>query len=152
MTSHPVVNLIQAEDTIDLRSRILRPGQNLELCRYPEDNLPTSFHLGIFEGNKVICNGTFIQQGHSHFPSAKLPYRLRGMASDKEYQRQGLGQALLKEALVYLKQKNCDLIWFNARVSAEGFYKKLGYQKIDEIFDIPTIGPHKVMFQWLNTK
>lgn len=152
MNSAPIVKQIQAEDTIDLRSRILRPGQKIELCRYPEDHLPTSFHLGIFEGTHVICNGTFIQQGNPHFPQAQLPYRLRGMASDKPYQGCGLGSTLLKEALVYLKKKSCDLIWFNARVSAEGFYKKLGYQKIDEIFDIPTIGPHKVMYQWLNTK
>ena len=152
MTSQPVVKLIRAEETLDLRCRILRPGQSLDLCRYPEDDLPTSFHLGIFDDGKVICNGTFIQQGHAHFPTARLPYRLRGMASDKEYQRHGLGKTLLKEALVHLKQKNCDLLWFNARVSAEGFYEKLGYQKIDEIFDIPTIGPHKVMYQWLHTK
>lgn len=152
MILQPVVKLIPAEETIDLRSRVLRPGQNRDLCHYPEDNFTTSFHLGIFAGSRVICNGTFIQQKHMHFPEAQLPYRLRGMASDKEYQRHGLGKTLLQEALVYLKQKNCDLLWFNARVSAEGFYEKLGYQKINDIFDIPTIGPHKVMYQWLGTK
>lgn len=152
MHSKHKVQLIRAEDTIDLRSRILRPGQNIELCHYPEDNLPTSFHLGIFESGKIICNGTFLQQGHKLFPNSKTPYRLRGMASDKNYQKQGLGSTLLQEALLHLRQKGCDLIWFNARVTAEGFYEKLGYQKIEEIFDIPTIGPHKVMYQWLNTK
>ncbi len=152
MSAKPVVTLIKAEDTIDLRSRILRPGQRIDQCRYSEDNLPTTFHLGIFEKDKIICNGTFIQQGHASFSNAVYPYRLRGMASDINYQGRGLGSALLKEALVFLKQKNCDLIWFNARVSAEKFYEKLDYQKIDEIFDIPTIGPHKVMYQWLNTK
>lgn len=140
------VQIISAEETIDLRSRILRPGQNLELCHYPEDHLSTTFHLGIREKNHVICNGTFIQQAHIQFPHAKLPYRLRGMASDKDFQGRGLGSRLLKEAFVHLKNKNCDLIWFNARVSAEGFYDKLGFQKIEEIFDIPTIGPHKVMY------
>lgn len=143
------VQTITAEQTIDLRSRILRPGQSLDICRYSEDQFPTTFHLGIIENNRVICNGTFIQQGHVHFPNANRPYRLRGMAADQNFQGRGLGSCLLTEALIQLKKKDCDLIWFNARVSAEGFYEKLGFQKIEEIFDIPTVGPHKVMFQWL---
>lgn len=144
-----IVSSISAEETLDLRSRILRPGQNLDVCRYSEDHLPTTFHLGIRENNRVICNGTFIQQGNSHFPEAKLPYRLRGMASDTRFQKQGLGSILLQKALIELKNRKCDVVWFNARVSAEGFYDKLGFQKIEETFDIPTIGPHKVMYRWL---
>lgn len=143
------VQLIVAEDTIDLRSRILRPGQSLEACRYSEDHLPTSFHLGILQKDKVICNGTFIQQGHDYFPNAKFPYRLRGMASDQTFQRKGLGSGLIQTALSLLKEKKCDLLWFNARTSAEIFYRKLGFEEIGPIFDIPTIGPHKVMFKWL---
>lgn len=143
------VRHIQPEQTLDLRSRVLRPGQPIEFCKYAEDHLATSFHLGIFEKHRIVCNGTFIQQEHAHFSEAKRPYRLRGMASDPAFQGQGLGSKLILEALVMLRQKNCDLIWFNARVSAEKFYEKLGFQKKDEIFDIPTIGPHKVMYKWL---
>lgn len=143
------VQEIRAEDTIDLRSRILRPGQEVELCHYPEDNLPTTFHLGIFGNERVICNGTFIQQGHSYFSEAKYPYRLRGMASDKKFQGQGLGSKLLCHALQQLKAKNCDLLWFNARTSAENFYRKLGFESTGEIFDITSIGPHKVMYKWI---
>lgn len=140
------IQFISAQETIDLRSRILRPGQKLELCHYPEDNLISSFHLGIKLGDRIVCNGTFLQQGHKHFLDARHPYRLRGMATDFDFQKKGLGAQLIARALVELKQKNCDLLWFNARTSAEGFYKKLGFTAVEEIFDIPTIGPHKVMF------
>jgi len=144
------LHLISATETIDLRSRVLRPGQAIELCHYPEDNLPTSFHVGARNMNgKVLCNGTFIQQSHNFFPTAKWPYRLRGMASDPCVQKQGLGSAVVRHALKILTEKKCDLLWFNARTSAEIFYQKLGFVTIGETFDIPQIGPHKVMYKWL---
>ena len=118
-------------------------------CRYLEDSLPNTFHLGIFIDQRLVCNGTFIQQDHAKFANAQFPYRLRGMASDSISQRKGLGTSLIKFAIEILKQKKCDLLWFNARTSAEIFYQKLGFQKFDEIFEIPTIGAHKVMYSWL---
>jgi GNAT superfamily N-acetyltransferase len=143
------VREIQAEQTWDLRSRILRPGQSFDACKMPEDHLPTTFHLGIFEDGRIICNGTFMKQGHEHFPQALHPYRLRGMASDSLLQKKGLGSTLIQAALEKLKEKKCDLLWFNARTSAEGFYRKLEFQEFDTVFDIPGIGPHRVMYRWL---
>ena len=140
---------ISAADTIDLRSRILRPGQPVEMCRYSEDEFSTTFHLGIFENNKIICNGTFIQQSHESFLNAQLPYRLRGMATEVLKQRQGLGSLIVNEAIAELNKLGCDLLWFNARTSAEIFYIKLGFSSLAEVFDIPLIGPHKVMYKWL---
>lgn len=149
MNSDLNIRLISAVETIDLRSRVLRPGQNKEVCHYPEDNLPSSFHLGVLVKNRIVCNGTFLQQGHAHFLKASLPYRLRGMATDPEFQGQGLGKNLLAKALRELQEKKCDLLWFNARTSAEIFYQKLNFAVIGDIFDIPGVGPHKVMFKWL---
>lgn len=146
------IQKISAEQTLDLRSRILRPGQPLELCKYAEDHLPTTFHLGVFLENKIICNGTFIQQSHPDYSVAKYPYRLRGMATDFAFQKKGLGSLLLNAAQKELIQQQCDFLWFNARVSAEKFYLKLGFEVNDTIFDIPTIGPHKVMYKWLKSR
>lgn len=142
--------IISAAETIDLRSRILRPGQPIEICHYPGDDLPSSFHLGIRnEKGQVICNGTFVQQPHEYFSEAVLPYRLRGMATDTIFQGQGLGSIVIHKALHILTEKRCDLFWFNARTSAEKFYSKLGFEVIGDIFDIPLAGPHKVMYKWL---
>ncbi len=143
------VRPISADETLDLRSRILRPGQSVELCRYTEDALPTTFHLGVFTDRRLVCNGSFIQQAHPRFVQAQLPYRLRGMASDPDFQKKGFGSSLISTAKRILQEKNCDLLWFNARTSAEIFYQKLDFKQIDEIFDIPQIGPHKVMYSWL---
>lgn len=144
------VTFIQAEQTIDLRSRILRPGQDIEKCRYAEDELPTSFHLGISVNGRIVCNGTFMQQPNTHFLSARKAYRLRGMATDFEYQKKGLGREIIKAAETELIKRGCDLLWFNARTGAEVFYRKLGYAAIEEIFEIESIGPHKVMYKYLS--
>lgn len=151
MSKKLIPELIPAKLTYDLRQRLLRPGQPLSQCMYAEDEAPSTFHLGLqdFESRKIISNGTFIQQGHDLFPTAKKPYRLRGMATDLPFQRQGLGQKIIHAALVELKLRHCDLLWFNARTSAEKFYLKLGFTADDKVFELPLIGPHKVMYKWL---
>ena len=89
-----------------------------------------------------------MQQGHEKLSNAKLSYRLRGMATDPLFQQKGLGKEIILFAENELKRRNCDLLWFNARVSAEIFYQKLGFEAIEDIFNIDSIGPHKVMFKY----
>lgn len=144
-----LVRFISAEQSVDLRSRILRPNQPLESCLYSGDNDESTFHLGFVVNAKILSNGTFIQEANVNFAEAEIPYRLRGMATDHDFQKQGLGKFIVEAALVELKKRNCDLLWFNARVSAEGFYRKMGFLTIENIFDVPLAGPHKIMYKWL---
>jgi GNAT superfamily N-acetyltransferase len=141
--------LIKSQDCIDLRSRILRPNQRIELCHFDEDNFESTFHLGVFKNDQIISNGTFMLSTHSYFSKNKNVYRLRGMATDPAFQRQGQGRLILEKAEDILKGKNCEILWFNARESAFGFYEKCGYKKTGDMFDIADVGPHKVMFKKL---
>ncbi len=143
------VAIIKSKDCIDLRSRILRPNQPVELCHFAEDNFDSTFHLGIFKNERIVSNGTFMQNTNPHFSDNKNVYRLRGMATDTQFQGQGLGRLILEKSEVFLKQKNCEIVWFNARESAFGFYEKCGYKKIGDMFDIAGVGAHKVMFKKL---
>lgn len=149
MNNSQKVQFISAEQTIDLRSRILRPNQAIENCHYVGDNDPSTFHLAIIMNAKILSNGTFMQESRAIFSDAKVSYRLRGMATEPEYQKQGFGKLIMATAFFELKKRNCNLLWFNARVSAEEFYKKLGFKSLENIFDIPMAGPHKVMYKWL---
>ena len=72
------------------------------------------------------------------------------MATEPALQGKGLGKKIILAAEEELKKRRCDLLWFNARVSAEIFYKKLGYTAIEEVFNIDTIGAHKVMYKSFN--
>lgn len=143
-----------AAQTMDLRARILRPGQPIEICHYPEDHLSSTFHLGAFvaleNGERTLAaNGTFMKDAHKFFPEARNPYRLRGMATDFQYRGCGLGSQILQQGEMLLKVMNCDLLWFNARESAFIFYEKNGFSIVGEMFDIPGAGAHKVMYKWL---
>lgn len=141
------VVVVKPFDCIDLRSRILRPGQNIDLCHFPEDHFESTFHLGISDDNTIVCNGTFIKNMNPIFSEFKNQYRLRGMATDFNYQGQGFGRILLKKAEEILFEKNCELLWCNAREGAFQFYEKCGYEYHGELFDIAGVGPHKVMFK-----
>lgn len=149
MISSAKVEFITSQETLDLRSRILRPGQPIENCNYACDNENTSLHLGIRQNDRVVCNGTFLQEAHKNWPQARKPYRLRGMATETEFQKQGLGKMLIEFALDELSRRDCDLLWFNARTSALGFYEKLGFTAVGGEFDIPGVGPHRVMSRLL---
>ena len=39
-----------------------------------------------------------------------------------------------------------ELLWGDARLEATGFYEKLGLKMKGEIYDVPDIGPHKLMY------
>lgn len=140
---------ITAEDTLSLRMKVLRPGQPIENCRYKEDSDPTTFHLGALIEGTVVCNGTFMKDVCPHFTSDNSAYRLRGMATDPDFRGLQLGTKILKEAEEVLRLRGCKLLWFNARETAFIFYEKNGYVAIGDLFDIASIGPHKVMYKWL---
>lgn len=132
---------------MDLRTRILRPNQPIENCQYPGDDDVNTFHLGVIRGARILSSGTFMKEMSPRFPGAENSYRLRGMATDKDFQNLGFGRMIIEAAQFELQKRNCDLLWFNARVSAEIFYRKMGFLAVEEIFDIPLAGPHKVMYK-----
>ena len=144
-----ILQHVTAEETLPLRMSVLRPGQPIENCRYKEDSLATTFHLGALIDGKIVCNGTFMKDICSHFPAEISAYRLRGMATHPDFRGLQLGSRLLKEAEDVLRLRGCKLLWFNARETAFVFYEKSGFQMIGDMFDIASIGPHKVMYKWL---
>ena len=141
------VELIPASDCIPLRSLVLRPGQPMSACSFAEDNFPNSFHLGVFFDEKIISVGSFLKNSSLHFPKAKNPYQLRGMATHPDARGLGAGAALLKKAEAIIIDRGGDLLWFNAREKAFPFYEKSGYVEVDGKMTVSDYGPHKVMFK-----
>ncbi len=75
--------------------------------------------------------------------------QIRGMAVLETHQKKGFGEALVKHCETYCNANKVDLIWFNARTAAVGFYKKMDYQPQGEPFDIKDVGEHYLMFKKL---
>ncbi len=144
-----MIKLITKELTYPLRQQILRPKSPIEDCHFDNDNNDNCFHLGLEINNKIICIASFYPEV-SDLYSMSNQYRLRGMATAKNYQGQGFGGQLIKYALQELEKRKASLLWCNARSSAVNFYLKSGFDIQSEEFDIPTVGPHFVMTKKLS--
>jgi GNAT superfamily N-acetyltransferase len=137
---------VHSKDTYPLRHKVLRPHGTLADCVFKGDDDELTFHLGAFKDGKLVSVASFYFENHTQFEATHPhQYRLRGMATAPDCQGQGLSSALLKTAFPLIKQNQCTLLWCNARESAEGFYQKVGFQPHGDIFDIPLIGPHRLM-------
>ncbi len=140
------IKQIPPEETYIVRHPILRAGHPIESCVFDGDNLETTFHIGIFSEEKLLGVCSFFNNNHPSF-SEKKQYQLRGMAIVESYQKQGLGQLLLKHGESILKTKHADLVWCNARETAIHFYAKNEFQITGNPFNIETVGIHYVMYK-----
>ena len=75
-------------------------------------------------------------------PLARAPWQLRGMATEAAVRGSGAGRLLVIDGLERVTARGGDLVWCDARVSAAGFYERMGFTVVTEEFDKPGIGPH----------
>jgi len=71
--------------------------------------------------------------------------KLRQMAVDQNYQKQGLGKTLMQKVENHLKKLDIKSIELNARQTAIGFYQKLGYRIVSGKFIEVGISHYKMM-------
>ena len=141
---------IPAIDTYLVRNAVLRKGKPLETCLFAGDTLATTKHFGIFSPHLIGVISMYDNSSPTFHEQSQI--QLRGMAMLEGYQRQGLGTQLIGSCEKYiLSSEKETLIWFNARENAVAFYKKLGYRIVGNIFNIPDVGKHFVMFKKLCT-
>lgn len=137
---------ITALETYPLRHAILRKGEPIEKCIYPNDNSLSTLHFGLFE-NSVLVGIVSVFQTQKELFDDEKQFQIRGMAVLEEHQKKGYGAALIQHAVTYLQKEENFLIWFNARIIALGFYEKLGFEKTGEPFEIEPVGIHYIMFK-----
>jgi GNAT superfamily N-acetyltransferase len=124
----------------------LRPGLPPESAILDHDDDPDTRHFGAFDGARLVGVATFFPEPCPLRPG-KRAWRLRGMATLEEMQRRGGGSGLVAEGVRVARADNAELIWCNARVSARGFYEKLGFTTSGDEFVLPVAGPHYVMIK-----
>lgn len=137
---------IPSQETYAVRQPVLRQGKPIESCIFEGDDLPTTHHFGLFEDEKLIGIISLFKQINTIF-AGENQAQIRGMAVLENHQKKGFGEALVKHCEDYCESQNVDLIWFNARTAAVGFYKKINYQVAGEPFDIKDVGEHYLMFK-----
>ncbi len=142
------INEISSLATFSVRHPVLRGGKPIESCYFDGDDLITTKHFGIFEDDNIVGVISIYKNNHSYFDDMNS-YQIRGMAVLESFQKQGLGEKLIKHCENYITSQGSTLIWFNARESAVGFYEKLGYKINADAFEIQDVGTHYVMFKKL---
>jgi len=140
-----MIKFIRVDDVLPVRNEILRDGKlSLNECRFPTDAVEGAFHLGYYDGEILACIVSLSPQTYSEFTGKG--YQLRGMATLAQYQGKGLGTKLVNFAIVYLQGQKANYLWCNARKKALKFYSAIGFEIISDEFDVPGIGPHRVMY------
>ncbi len=139
---------ISAFETIIVRHPVLRFGKPIESCRFEGDDLPTTTHFGLFyEDVLSAVISLFIAKNILFLEENQ--FQIRGMAVLEQHQKKGFGEALLNYCENQIRNNSGEIIWFNARETAIGFYEKSAYQNIGDGFEIADIGIHYVLFKKL---
>ena len=140
------INKVEAEKIRPLRHSELRKGQDYSTTSYLKDYEEGTFHMACISDYKIVTCATFYAQKSMKIKSNNA-YRLRGMATDSQFQRKGYARNLMLESFKELKKRDCDMVWCNARLVAVNFYKSVGFKIIGDLFDIEAIGPHYYMYK-----
>ena len=118
-----------------LREEVLRRPLGLSLS--PEDlaGEESQLHFGLFEpyDNLVACVIAA--------PLSPTSARIRQMAVAPAHQGKGIGQRIMLEMEKSLRARGYKSFELDARVTAVGFYEKLGYTAVGDEFMEVTV-PH----------
>ncbi len=137
---------ISAEATRPVRHQVLWPHlAREEDCVIDIDHREDAIHLGAFLDDQLVAVCSLFEMKSEKIKDQKQ-YRLRAMGSLPEVRGTGAGRSIVQKALSLVEAKGMDVLWCDARKVALGFYEKLGFERIDEWYDVPKIGPHQFMY------
>ena len=145
MTSF-LVKEIKPKDCYSIRHQVLWQHKSLDNCGIDIDDKSGAFHLGVYKEGQLVCVASFFNQSQTQF-SHQNQYRIRAMATLTKAQNTGAAKVLLTAAFKRLIANKQELLWCDARIKATGFYKKLGFKKIGDSYNIPIIGEHFLMYK-----
>lgn len=125
-------------DSLRLRETVLRAPLGLKLSAQDQQGEDAQWHFGLFDaaGALLACVVAV--------PVSPGVFKLRQMAVRAGAQGQGLGSRLLTEVERHLRDQGATQLLLHARVSAEAFYARQGYQAESEVFEEVGI-PHRRM-------
>jgi predicted GNAT family N-acyltransferase len=137
---------VETERIKELRFQVLWPhlsGPNE--CVIDPDKEEETFHMAAILNEEIIGTSTVIIDKNNAFPQADQ-YRLRAMATAPKVRGKGVGEKIIQAIISELKKRKCEILWCDARLTATGFYEKLGFKTEGKVYEVPNIGPHKLMY------
>ena len=113
------VRRISAEETIDVRWPILRPGYPRESAVFDGDKAVSTTHLGAFADDRLVGVASIYAAPFPERAQLEQTWQLRGMATRPEVRGLGFGKALLSACEQAARDGRGVLLWCNARVAAD---------------------------------
>ena len=135
------MELVAARELYDLRRRVLRNNDPAVNVANAADEDPAARHFAGYVDGELVVSASFF--------AGEVPgvMQLRYMATDPTVQGRGYGAAVLAAAERHLGREGVTRLWANARDSALGFYRRLGWRVIEgsEHISAETQIPHTVI-------
>lgn len=129
-----------ALDILEIRAAVLRPGRPISAARFDGDDLETTLHFIAFLDDQPLGAVSYFYTTHKPFDGF---YQLRGMAVSAQYRGKGYGEKLVQQTLKEVRSSTgVENFWCNARIEAQPFYRRLGWEDFEDIFWVSGIGPH----------
>lgn len=145
-----LIKEIPSVETYSVRHPVLRTGKPVETCRFEGDDLPSTHHFGLFTDG-ALAGVVSIFEALSALFETPNQIQLRGMAVLPSFQHKGFGKKLVEKCEEFIAGKGGALLWFNARIAAIPFYRRMGYEIIGAEFEIAGVGPHYVMYKTITS-
>jgi thiamine transport system ATP-binding protein len=133
---------LAAEDTHDLRRRVLREGRSDALVVFDGDGEAGTTQLGARDARGALVGVSTWLWLPCPVASGGHDRQLRGMAVEPSRQGAGIGAALLTAGVDEAARLGATAVWANARDTALGFYARHGFEVLDAFVDETTGLPH----------
>lgn len=129
------IKTIHFSDTFHLRQSVMNPEKKITDMKRPRDEFAR--HFGAFYQGHIVGVASFYEEPHPN------EWRIRGMATNEEYQRHGIGRKLIEYA--FQEIKDVTRYWCNSRIDVVPFYENLGFQSISDVTQVEGVGERVIM-------
>ena len=149
MGDRVTVGAVAAETTWALRQEVLRPARAVRDCLYEGEADPRAAHVAAVDTDTgtVLAVGVVIPEPPPWDTDSGDGWRVRGMATRPEARGTGLGGRVLDLLIGHVADHGGGLVWCNARTPALHLYERGQFLPRGDVFELPEIGPHRVMWR-----
>ena len=154
MEDRVTVEFVASWTTWPLRQEVLRPARPVRDCIYPGEDDPRAAHAAAVSRESspgrdftVLAVGVVMPEAPPWDPGVDDGWRLRGMATRPSERGHGLGGRVLDLLVGHVGAGGGGLLWCNARSPALHLYERAGFVARGDVFELPEIGPHQVMWR-----
>ncbi|GGE71477.1 GNAT family N-acetyltransferase [Priestia taiwanensis] len=130
----------QLQDAYDVRTAVFVHEQHVPIEEEIDEHDATATHIVVYDNDNAI--------GAARLRLVDGYGKLERICIMKDYRSAGYGKHIVMKLEELAREQNMTKSKLNAQTQAEGFYKKLGYETVSDVFMDANI-PHVTMTKQL---